>query len=206
MEKTVFIDSFDELVHELSVHHAPPFLIAIDGRPCSGKTTLAGRLAKALCAQVIYLDEFFIPQKEWPKHPKPTFPFFYLRYDEFIEGVRKLSAGKSFSYCRYNWDTHTIATQPTIVKPDTTIIVEGVSTLYKELINFYAKKIWVDSDQRTEPEAIRKRQNYKNLDLWMNFYIPSVNLYFEQKPWQYANIMYAGRGLQEKHPFGTNGA
>ena len=76
MDKQLFIDDFDNLVHTLCTLTGIPALIAIDGRPCSGKTTLAGKLENAVDAQVIYIDQFFIPQKDWPEIPNLAFPSF----------------------------------------------------------------------------------------------------------------------------------
>ena len=40
-----------------------PFVIAIDGRAASGKSTLAEQLSKLLGADVIHMDDFFLPQE-----------------------------------------------------------------------------------------------------------------------------------------------
>jgi hypothetical protein len=49
-------------------------LIAIDGLPVAGKSTLARHLAKALQADCIYLDDFVKPESEWPSGIKPRPP------------------------------------------------------------------------------------------------------------------------------------
>jgi hypothetical protein len=73
------IDNFEELMVRLSLTQSRPLLIGIDGRPCSGKSTLADRLLDEIGADAIFLDDFFIPQAEWPKDIRPAFPFpFFL--------------------------------------------------------------------------------------------------------------------------------
>lgn len=189
------INSFQALLHELSpLPKNRPLLIAIDGRPGSGKTTLAMQLAEALNAQAIYLDEFFIPQEQWPADAKPIFPFFYFRYQEFLDGIKALAAGKPFAYYSYDWQTNGVSKEATTITPDRIVIVEGVSTLNEQLANLYYKKIWVASDPKTEFGAISTREKGANLNLWKNIYIPSVDIYCEQKPWEKADIIYAGRG------------
>ena len=38
-----------------------PFIVAIDGACCSGKTTLAQALGQALQAPVFHMDDFYLP-------------------------------------------------------------------------------------------------------------------------------------------------
>ncbi len=190
------INSFQSLLNELEpLAQYRPLLIGIDGRPCAGKTTLTMELADALNAQTIYLDEFFIPQKLWPKDAKPAFPFFYFRYNEFLEGVKTLAQGRPFHYFSHDWDKNGLSAEPTIITPDKVIIVEGVSALNPELVDLYFKKIWVASDRKNERAAVITRDGEKNILLWQKFYIPSIDLYCLSKPWERADILYAGRGV-----------
>ncbi len=196
MKQPLYINSYSLLEQALSeLPQKRLILIGIDGRPDSGKTTVAVKLEEAIRAQAIYLDEFFIPQKQWPQDAKPQFPFFYFRVQEFIDGIKALAAGKPFSYFTYDWQTNGLSAQPKVIKPEGVIIVEGVSALNAELAPLYDKKIWVASDQESEFAAIASRENEKNLDLWQNIYLPSVDIYCLQKPWKRADIIYAGRGI-----------
>lgn len=68
-----YIDNFEELLTQLSLTRARPLLIGIDGRPCSGKSTLADKLVEEIKADAMFLDDFFIPQTEWPQDIKPAF-------------------------------------------------------------------------------------------------------------------------------------
>jgi broad-specificity NMP kinase len=58
--------------------------VAIDGLPLAGKSTLADRLAVAAGAECIRLDDFVKPEAEWRSHDQPSFPFDFIRYNEFI--------------------------------------------------------------------------------------------------------------------------
>ncbi|MBR2727830.1 MAG: hypothetical protein IKD71_08060, partial [Solobacterium sp.] len=54
------------LVRELD--RMPSFIIALDGRCASGKTTLAARLSAQLDAQVLHMDDFFLrPEQRTPE-------------------------------------------------------------------------------------------------------------------------------------------
>lgn len=188
--------NFEQLLKQLQPFPSQqPILIAIDGRPCSGKTTLTMQLEQALNAQSIYLDEFFIPRRQWPEDHSPRFPFFYFHYEEFINGIKSLAAGKPFSYHAYDWQMDAPSITTTTITPVGVILVEGMSVLNLELVNLYYKKIWVDSDRATEMATIEAREKGTNLNLWTNIYLPSVDIYCKQKPWERADIIYKGRGL-----------
>lgn len=190
------MNNFEQLLKELSsVPKKQLILIGIDGRPCSGKTTLTMKLEQTLSAQAIYLDEFFIPQRDWPQNQHPRFPFFYFRYQEFMNGIKSLASGKPLTYHAYDWQIDGPSATATTIKPEGIILVEGVSALNIELASLYAKKIWVDSDTSTEMTAIETREKDANLDLWKKIYMPSAEIYCLQKPWERADIIYEGRGI-----------
>ncbi|MBV8801553.1 MAG: hypothetical protein JO131_01060 [Gammaproteobacteria bacterium] len=54
----ICLDSFNDLLTILEITNKRPLLIGIDGRPCSGKSTLADQLEKALPAEGLFLDDF----------------------------------------------------------------------------------------------------------------------------------------------------
>ena len=41
----------------------PVYIIALDGRAASGKTTMARQLAELLDAEIIHMDDFFLPME-----------------------------------------------------------------------------------------------------------------------------------------------
>lgn len=195
MKTQLFIKDFESLVHHVRpLDHEELMLIGIDGRPCSGKTSVALQLAQHLNAQIMHIDEFFIPQSKWPVDAKPSFPFFYIDYDRFINGLQKLASGVACTYLWHDWQTG-LSDKPKTVTPHGPIIIEGVSALHHAISQLYHRAIWIASELRTENDALAAREEGKNAHVWQNIYIPSVNLYTIQKPWDHADIMYAGRGI-----------
>lgn len=194
----VFLDGIKELIALLSTEELTytSVLIAIEGRPCSGKTTLAVKLAELLHAETYHLDEFFIPVHQWPADIQPGFPFPYFRYDEFASGIRTLAEGKPFKYFSYDWKLGDISSVPSEIIPGRNpIIIEGVSTLDSSLVGYYSKKIFVVSDPNTEWNAILARDGKKFEDQWKNLYLPSVECYYQTRPWEKADVLFAGRGV-----------
>ena len=80
-----------EEVLERAAGSIDPPLVAIDGLPCSGKTTLAERLQDKFGFECVHLDDFVLPKSEWPLDCKPAFPFEYIRYNDFLDTIRSLS-------------------------------------------------------------------------------------------------------------------
>lgn len=187
------IDNFNELLASLELTDNRPLLIGIDGRPCSGKSTLADMLIEELFAEGLFLDDFFIPQEEWPNPISPAFPFPYFRYKEFLQGVCELAKGMLFEYQPYDWHANKLG-ETRIIDPKNIIIVEGVSVLCKQLVPCFHKKILVVSNKSNEFEAIGQREK-NNIKIWNELYLPSVDIYWQTNPHERADILYAGRGL-----------
>lgn len=128
-------------------------LIAIDGLPLAGKSTLAGRIATALQAECIYVDDFVRPEAEWRSRTVPSFPFDYIRHDEFLGAVKSLATDGRCSYRFYDWNTARLRDEHRIVSLDQPVIVEGVSSLHPELTPLYDLRFWVESDAATTLRA-----------------------------------------------------
>jgi hypothetical protein len=100
---------FNEVV-ALIASQPKPALVAIDGLPLSGKTTLAQQIIKELGAECLGLDDLVRPEVEWSSRDKPSFPFDFVRYDEFIDAVRSLAHNRCCCFHPYNWETGVLKT------------------------------------------------------------------------------------------------
>jgi uridine kinase len=134
-----------------------PSLIAIDGLPCAGKSAMAKRLGERLGGNCIELDEFVLPQQDWPKAIKPAFPFQYIRYEEFVEAVRALSTAGVCSFRPFDWNTWEISSKPRTVTRKAPVIVEGVSSLNPMLSPLFDIRVFVESDRLTVLRAATQR-------------------------------------------------
>ena len=187
---------FDEAV-ALASTHPDARLIAMDGLPLAGKSTLAGRIGAALRAEIIYLDDFVKPEAEWRSRTKPHFPFDFIRYDEFLNAVKSLASDGLCSYRLYDWRTATIRDEYRIVSLDRPVIVEGVSSLHPELTPLYDLRFWVESDAQTRLQASLKRGVGNWEREWRELFLPSVDLYLRTRPQDRAEFLVAGRGARQ---------
>jgi uridine kinase len=187
---------FDEAV-ALGSTHPDARLIAIDGLPVAGKSTLAGRIGTALGTEIIYLDDFVKPEAEWHSRTAPSFPFHFIRYDEFLNAVKSLANGGLCSYRLFDWETAKIRDEYRIVRLDRPVIVEGVSSLHPELTQLYDLRFWVESDAATTLQASLKRGVGNWEREWRELFLPSVDLYMRTAPQDRAEFLVAGRGVRQ---------
>jgi uridine kinase len=171
-----------------------PSLIAIDGLPCSGKSMMAERLRMRLSANCIELDEFVLPERDWPAAIKPAFPFEYIRYAEFVEAVQALSRFGSCSFKPFDWNTDRISQESRTVTCEAPVIVEGVSSLNPVLTDIFDVRVFVESDRSTTLQAAMQRGVRRWERQWRDLFLPSVDLYVASEPQNRANLLVIGRG------------
>ena len=176
------------------LHGRPQRLVAIDGLPVSGKSTLADRLAHELGAAIVYLDDFVRPEAEWRGKVGPEFPFPYMRYDDFSQTVVTLAGGRVARYRGYDRETWRLAESWTEIDPGGLVVVEGVSTLNPALAPLYDLRLWVASDPATTLAASLARGVGDWEQEWRDLFMPSVEHYLATEPWLRADHIVAGRG------------
>ncbi|MGV9778323.1 uridine kinase family protein [Streptosporangium sp. NPDC003464] len=130
------IVSFEDLagaVRGLPPSCGPVRVVAVDGPGGSGKTTFAGRLARALGAQVIHSDDFPVP---WDEPPVTWF----RQVEEQVLGP--LAAGRPGGYRRYDWAAGTF-TDWVDVPVAPVLLLEGVSTARRTAPAAFT--VWVEA-------------------------------------------------------------
>lgn len=169
-------------------------LVAIDGLPAAGKSTLARRLVETTGGTCVQLDEFVRPQPEWRWRDRPSFPFDYIRYDEFLAAVQDLAATGQCCYRPYDWVSGELAEAERTVQVAGPVFVEGVSALHPGLAPLYDLRVWVASDATTVLQAVRARGMGGWAREWERMFLPSVELYLGTDPVVRADLLAAGRG------------
>lgn len=185
--------SFDEVIAFVGQRPHLRFL-AIDGLPLAGKTTLADRLAEAIGGACIFLDDFIKPERERRWRDRPSFPFDFIRHDEFVDAVRSLSADGECRYQPWDYRTGERACFDCVVRSDEPVIVEGVGALHPDLAALYDLRIWAENDAATLLDAARARGVGNWAREWEIMFVPSVALYLQTDPISRADLLAAGRG------------
>ncbi|GGS52830.1 hypothetical protein GCM10010156_09410 [Planobispora rosea] len=132
-EETISFPDLAARVRALPPSCGPVRVVAVDGPGGSGKTTFAGRLARALDCQVVHGDDFPVPWDE----PLGTW---FAQVEEQVLGP--LSAGEPGGYRRYDWVRGVFAERVEVpVAP--VLLLEGVSTARRTAPVAYA--VWVEA-------------------------------------------------------------
>lgn len=154
-------------------------ILAIDGCCASGKTTLANQLAERFDAQVIHMDDFFLPvhMRTEQRLSQAGSNVHYERFcDEVAAGIR---SGKPFSYDIYSCKTGTVS-ESEIISPDKSLIIEGAYSMHPEIPDIYDFKIFLETNSETQLKRILSRNGSDALEIFKSKWIPFENRYFEE--------------------------
>jgi uridine kinase len=169
-------------------------LIAIDGFPCAGKSTLADRIIAVTGAECIYVDDFVRPQGEWPLPVLPAYPFPFVRHDEFLRCVSELAANGFCCYQPFDWTTLEMAPEERTVDLRKPVIIEGVCALDERIAGLYHLRFFVESDESSIVATAIQRGDGQWAREWQDYFLPSTHLYMQTDPRSRADHLVAGRG------------
>ena len=154
-----------------------PCVIAIDGRAASGKTTLANCLQLILDADVIHMDDFFVPpalrSKERFEKPGEN-----IHHERFIcEVLPFLAKQEPFSYRIFDCSTmdyhgiRKIGSAPFR-------IVEGSYSCHVHFGTYADITVFSDVSANEQADRIRKRNGEEMLKMFLTKWIPMEEAYF----------------------------
>lgn len=152
--------------------------IAIDGRCASGKTTMAGMLAKVLEAGVIHMDDFFLPLKLRTEDRFAT-PGGNVHYERVRDEVLpKLKTAEAFSYQRFDCSKMALGDFVAVIGSHY-YIVEGAYSCHPALGEYMSLKVFSDVESEEQLERIRRRDGEEMLKNFQSYWIPMEEAYFE---------------------------
>lgn len=153
-----------------------PFLVAIDGRCASGKTTLAGKLRSALECNVVHMDDFYLPfakrTEERMAQPGGNMDFDRLLFEVLLP----LKSGTNASYRPY--DCHEDRFLPT-QKLDAAVptIIEGSYSCHPKLRENYDLCVFVDISPDTQKIRLMERDP-STFEAFQTVWVPREEHYF----------------------------
>lgn len=158
-------------------HHSAPFLIAIDGRCASGKTTLSQALSQRISCPVIHMDHFFLP----PPMRTPerlSQPGGNVDRERFAKEVlAPLKAGLPFAYSPFN--CHTCRLDAPIEIPSApAVIVEGSYACHPELADAYDLRVFMTVSPEVQASRISARNGEASARIFATRWIPLEEAYF----------------------------
>lgn len=154
-------------------------IIAIDGRAASGKTTVAGQLAKILKAGVVHMDDFFLPQdlRTAKRFAEAGGNVHYERFKaEVLPDLRKESG---FAYRRFDCSKMAPGEMRQIAATRWRV-VEGAYSLHPEFGNYADLKIFFDITPAEQMKRIKKRNGGEKAKIFASRWIPLEENYIKQ--------------------------
>lgn len=155
-----------------------PFLIAIDGRCASGKSTLAGRLARENGWGLIHMDDFFLrPEQRSPE--RYAEPGGNVDRERFLEEVLlPLRRGQQGFYRPYNFHRLTML-EPVRLPTEPVVLVEGSYSCHPELREHYDLRVFLTVSPDEQLSRIEKRNGTERLAMFKERWIPLEERYFQ---------------------------
>jgi len=156
-------------------------VIAIDGRAASGKTTLADGLRYVLGAEVIRMDDFFLPVEL-----RTTARFSEvggnIHYERFAQEVLPLlrNVSKGFEYRVFDCKTMDFAGTRSI-KPSNWRVVEGTYSHHPYFGDYMDYRIFSDIDEQTQLKRIIARNGNEMAKMFAEKWIPLEERYFAKR-------------------------
>ena len=154
-----------------------PFVIAIDGRAASGKSTLAEQLSKLLGADVIHMDDFFLPP-ELRSEERLAEPGGNVHYERFCEEVLPyLNSPELFSYRIFDCSRMDYNGEST-VRNTPIRIVEGSYSHHPKFGKYADLFVFSDVDAVEQMRRIRLRNGEEKAQMFAKKWIPMEERYF----------------------------
>ena len=152
-------------------------VIAIDGSCASGKSSLARMVGEIFKADVIHMDDYFLPfDRRTPERMSEAGG--NIDHERFLaEVLLPLSRGEEYISRPYRCHGGYYE-EPQIRKPSTLTIVEGSYSMHPELERYYDLKILMSCDKEEQTVRLELR-NPELLDRFISVWIPLENRYFE---------------------------
>lgn len=155
-----------------------PRVICIDGRSAAGKTTLAAALGKTIGADVIHMDDFFLPAelRTPARLAEPGGNVHYERFEEEVLPFLKKEA--PFSYRRF--DCHKM--QLTEERPVSSVewrIVEGAYSMHPNFGEYADLYIFLDISPDEQMRRIISRNGKEMAEIFRTRWIPLEENYIQ---------------------------
>lgn len=156
---------------------ALPFLIALDGRAASGKTTAAAITAEVLDAAVIHMDDFFLPPALRTEERYRT-PGGNVHYERFAKEVLPhLRNADAFDYRRF--DCSAMKYRDTVHVRDTHYrIVEGSYSAHPAFGPYADLCVFVTVPEEEQLLRITSRNGAEMAERFRDRWIPLEEAYF----------------------------
>ena len=155
------------------------FIVAIDGRCASGKTTLAEKLSQISDCNVIHTDDFYL-QMHQRTEKRYLEPGGNLDRERLLrEILLPLRRGQEVIYRPFLCNAMSFG-EEVILKRKKVCIIEGSYSCHPDLRELYDLTVFVTTDSETQKQRILKRNGEGKMLTFISKWIPLEERYFEK--------------------------
>lgn len=153
-------------------------IIGIDGNSAGGKTTLAKALQDIYNADVIHMDDFFLPAN-FRTDERLNEIGGNIHYERFMEEVVSKIQESELVYGVFDCSTMSYGMEKRArTKP--MLIVEGVYSLHPKFIHIYDLKVFLSVSEKDQKSRILDRSDGDKLRRYEDEWLPMENKYFNE--------------------------
>ena len=153
-----------------------PYIIVIDGRAASGKTTFSKQLAMITGTDTIHMDDFFLPV-EMRTAQRMSEPGGNVHYERFkTEVIPNLRKSVPFAYQCFDCSKMQLGKMRTLSGTPWKII-EGAYSMHPTFGNYADLKIFYDISPEEQIKRIRIRNGDKKAAVFTSKWIPLEEKY-----------------------------
>lgn len=153
-------------------------VLAIDGHAGAGKSTLANMLSSLYGAQVIRMDDFFLPE-DMRSAARYAEAGGNIHYERFLSDVLlPLKKGRAFTYRAYDCASAKFEHQRSIA-PTPFIIIEGSYAHHPKFAQSYDLRVFLDVSHDLRRKRLLARNGQSGFADFEARWIPLEEAYFE---------------------------
>ena len=152
------------------------FVLAIDGRCTSGKTTLAERLAELTGADILHMDDFFL-RPEQRTEERYAEPGGNVDRERVYEVLKQLKTEGTGAFRRFDCGVLELTEEKGIT--GNRIIVEGSYSMHPELREFYDLTVFLTISPEEQIKRLMQR-NPERIEAFRGKWIPLEEKYFRE--------------------------
>lgn len=155
------------------------YIIALDGRAASGKTTMAEQLSLILNAGIVHMDDFFLPAPLRTKN-RLTEPGGNVHYERFAQEVLpKITQTKAFSYRRFDCSKLDFVDTQKVCSSKWRI-VEGAYSCHPFFGEYTDIKAFCDVEPEEQLRRIKLRNGTDKAKIYATQWIPLEERYLDR--------------------------
>lgn len=171
------MECLQQIVDRMRSFSSGVHIIAIDGRSASGKTSLALALAEKTGAEVIHMDDFFLPIELRTKERLST-PGGNVHYERFKEQVLPfLESGEPFTYQKFDCSVMSLGAECQIGASKWRI-VEGAYSCHPNFEDYMDLRVFLDVSSKEQMARIVERDGEAKAKTFAQRWIPMEEAYF----------------------------